>query len=407
MRNVNLLALYGKSTSDLNALSKVHHRLNVPILITGAYLVFLAGVSVHLYRNPSYSMDSIQYMGNALLVSGSNIAEVHSTVYEEVRRRIPEPARDQLMGNEPGAPTDQNESRRARAKDPAALAEFLPFFAIRPLYNLVLREVARTPLGLVRSTVFISVASFFLMGIVLFSWMRGYAGVLLAAALAGITMISPPLTMIGRENGSDALATLVAFASLYLIFERNALMVGLITLFASIYFRTDFVVLAGPVILACWLQGRIKLWHGAVLSFFAVGSALTINHFAGDYGFRMLYYRNFVGTPVRAGEMIVHFTSRDYLSAFRSGITLTLSSFFFPFLLAGIGVFWKSCSMRTIAAVTVSYSVLHFIILPNWQERWFGVFYLSMALATAVLVARKTNSGQESATGVASRELAA
>jgi len=33
--------------------------------------------------------------------------------------------------------------------------------------------------------------------------------------------------------------------------------------------------------------------------------------------------------------------------------------------------------------VALAYVLLHFVALPNWQERWFGVFYLSMAVAAA------------------------
>jgi hypothetical protein len=44
-----------------------------------------------------------------------------------------------------------------------------------------------------------------------------------------------------------------------------------------------------------------------VLSVIAVASVVMINHFAGDYGIRMLYYRNFVGTPSAPAEMVVNF----------------------------------------------------------------------------------------------------
>lgn len=106
-------------------------------------------------------------------------------------------------------------------------------------------------------------------------------------------------------------------------------MTGMALLLASIYFRTDFVVLAGPVILACWLQKRLDLWKAAVLSLIAVASVLCINYFAGDYGIKMLYYRNFVGVPIAPGEMTVQFSFRDYVAAFRSGITLAANSFLF------------------------------------------------------------------------------
>lgn len=117
------------------------------LVSVAVYLVCLSAAAVHLYRKPDYSMDSIQYMGNALLDGNLSIPEIHTRVYSEVERWIPEPTRGNLLGNETGAPADQNFSREMRAKDPRVFGEFLPFFAIRPMYNLTVRYLSKTGLG--------------------------------------------------------------------------------------------------------------------------------------------------------------------------------------------------------------------------------------------------------------------
>jgi hypothetical protein len=352
------------------------------------YIFLLAGVARHVYHKPIYSMDSIQYMGNALLMEERDPVQIHQRVYAELQRYVPTTAREGLLGYEVGAPADQNKSRQERASNAHTFAEFLPLFAIRPLYNQTLWLVSKTGLGLVRSGLLISVTSYFFLGVLAFIWLSRYMSPVLTLAFSTLLMITPPLMDLGRETTADPLATLVAFSSLYLIFERQRLLPGMTLLLASIYFRTDFVVLAGPVILACWLQRRIELWKAAVLSMVAVISVLCINHFAGDYGIGMLYYRNFTGVPVAPGEMTVRLSARDYFLALRSGITLMMSSFFLPFLLLGTaGMALKRT--RPFFAVTLGYVFLHFLILPNWQERWFGVFYLSMAVCAAATAASR------------------
>lgn len=349
------------------------------------YLLALGGVSLHLYRTPMYSMDSIQYMGNALLMEETDIARVHHRVYAEVERYVPKAARDGLLGRGAGAPEDQNKSRQERAANPARFGEFLPLFAIRPLYNQMLWVVSKTGLGLVRAGVVISVGAYFLLGILVFVWLRKYIEPGFAFAVSMVLMMCPPLTILGRDTTSDALATLIAFLAMYLIFEKRRLAVGMALLLASIYFRTDFVVLAGPAILACWLERRMEWWKAGVLAFVAVASVLCINHFAGDYGIRMLYYRNFVGVPVAPGEMTARFSFRDYLRALRAGLTLVTESYFLPFLVLGmIGAVVKR--MRVLFAVTLAYVVLHFFVLPNWQERWVAIFYMSAAVCAAASV---------------------
>jgi hypothetical protein len=38
-------------------------------------------------------------------------------------------------------------------------------------------------------------------------------------------------------------------------------------------------------------------------------------------------------------------------------------------------------------AVTFAYITLHFIVLPNWQERWAGIFYLTMGVCVTIRLA--------------------
>jgi len=346
------------------------------------YLLVLGFSSLHLYRSPIYAMDAIQYMGNALLMEDTDMVRVHNHVYAELRSRVPNTALQGLLGNESSSPADQNRSRQERARSPLIFAEFLPLFAIRPLYNQSLWLLSKTGLGLLRSATLISVVSYFAIGVLLFVWLKRYAGMVLGFAISFLLMISPPLTEIGRDVTSDGLATLVAFAALFLIFERQRLAAGLVLLLASIFVRTDFVVLAGPTLLVCWLEKRIDLWKTAVLLLLALGSVLIIDHFAGDYGIKMLYYRNFVAVPVAPAEVSVQFSVHDYFSAFRSGVTLTVNSFFLPFLLLGtVGL--ASRRIRALFGVALAYVVLHFLVLPNWQERWVVVFYLCCGISAA------------------------
>ncbi|HTW57533.1 MAG TPA: hypothetical protein VMD99_05365 [Terriglobales bacterium] len=353
------------------------------------YVLAITLSAIHLYRKPVYSMDSLQYMGNALLMEDHDIVSVHRRVYAEVDRWVPANARRDLLGHEPGGREDQNRSLQLRAKNALIYAEFLPLFAIRPLYNQAIWVLSKTGLGLVRASIIISLVPYFAIALLLFTWLRHYAGVLFGTGMALLLMISPPLTDLGRALSSDAIATSIAFASLYLIFEKHRLTPGLTLLLASIFFRTDFVALAGPVLLVCWLQRRIDFWKMAVLALLAVGSVLAINHFGGDYGIKMLYYRNFIRVPAAPAEVVVQFTWRDYLLAFRSGLVLVANSHFLPFLLLGtVGLVERK--VRALFGVSLAYVCLHFIILPNWQERWVAVFYLASGVcAAAVLQGRR------------------
>jgi len=154
------------------------------------YIFMMGGAAIHLYRTPVYSMDSIQYMGNALLMEESDPVEIHRRVYSEVARAVPPRERAGLLGHEAGAPEDQNKSRQERAANAYRFAEFLPLFAIRPLYNQTLWVVSRSGLGLVRSGVLISVASYFGLGLLVFVWLGRYLNAGFSFAVAMLLMVS-------------------------------------------------------------------------------------------------------------------------------------------------------------------------------------------------------------------------
>ena len=368
---------------------RICQRKNLAVLVI--YLTGLGAVSYHLYGTPIYRMDAIQYMGNALLMDSTDIVKIHQQVYSEVGRSVPEPERGELLGHQPGAPLDQNRSRELRSRDAYRYGEFLPLFAIRPLYNQLIYLSYKSGVGLLRSTVLIAASSYFLLGVIIFVWMYKFSSSLIAAVLSLLVMLSSPMLSLGRENISDGAATLVAFAALYLILENKPLVLGLSGLLAAIYFRTDFVVLALPALALCWLKRRITLWQATVLGVLAVVSTLLINYCAGDYGIRMLYYRNFVGTPSAPGEMTALFSLRDYISGLESGVRLAAGSFFIPFLLLGLAGALRATRARGLFLVAVAYSVMHFAVLPNWQERWFAMFYLSMGVVAAMSLGRSSD----------------
>ena len=169
-------------------------------LIALIYLLLLGCVSFHVYRTPIYSFDSLQYMGNAVLMDEQDPVKLHKRVYSEIDDRIPRIARENMLGHEVGAPDDQNKSLQERATNPYHFAEFLPCFAIRPMYNIFLYLVAKSGVGLVCAGILISATSHFLLGAMLFLWLAEYLPYFGALCLALVTMISPPKWSLGEKT---------------------------------------------------------------------------------------------------------------------------------------------------------------------------------------------------------------
>jgi len=195
---------------------------------------------------------------------------------------------------------EQDASRKARAEHAGNFAQFLPCFAIRPAYNTLLFLLS--PLGISRAAVLISAISYFLVGWLLFLWTD-------APLLSLLVMLTSPMLSIGRSTMSDGFSLVLAISGLFLTFQKERLLPGLALLLFAIFARTDNVMVALPALAVLWMTGKMELWQSATLGLLAILTVLTINHFAGDYGLQMLYYRNFVSTPIAPAEATVHFSA--------------------------------------------------------------------------------------------------
>jgi hypothetical protein len=347
------------------------------------FFLLLGAVAWHAYRNPSYGVDMLGYMENMAVLETSNVNEIHAAVYGEVRTKLPEGVRDHLLGLDKGAPDRQNSSLQDRAHDPGHFAEFLPCFAIRPLYIELLHLFRKAGASMVRATVLGSVLPYVGLATLFFLWVRAYVGDLYASLLAFLLAITPQVFSLSRMPEPDCLSTLWVCLALYLIFERSHLPAGLLLLLSSIFVRTDNVLLALCVLAYLGLITRqVDMWKAAVLAGVAVASVFTINHFAGDYGWKLLYYRGFIAPPLAPGEFVAQFTLSDYLRVLRSGTVALIDGNFVPYLFFGaIGYFVSAKqAMKKVFIIAVVFSAAHFLIFPLAEDRYLAVYYVVAGL---------------------------
>jgi hypothetical protein len=204
-----------------------------------------------------------------------------------------------------------------------------------------------------------------------------------------LLLLTPPIWDLARSNTPDAFSCCVLLLSLYLILEKESLLLGLSLVLASVYIRTDNVLLVLPLLASASLAHKsLEKAKAACLAGLAIGSVILINHFAGDYGIKMLYYRAFVEPPVAPGELVAQFGLHDYLVAFQAGISTMTHGPVIPFALMGL-VGTIAC-LRThrvallgLVAVTLCFAVSHFLVFPLGESRYFGLFFLVMGIMAA------------------------
>ncbi|MFZ0808327.1 MAG: hypothetical protein WAN03_19190 [Candidatus Sulfotelmatobacter sp.] len=355
-------------------------------LATLGFAIALSLAALRAYQFPAYTSDEFVYMANAVAMHGAHAPEIHETIYRELYAGIPKNILDHLLGHDP-VETATSRSFHERAVDPYRFAEFLPCFAVRPIFNeLVYVLHYWLGISLLHATVLIPVVSYWVLGWFVFIWISRYTPMPWAALVSVLLLLTPPVWDLARSPTPDALSCMTLLLALYLILEKNYLAPGFAILLASVYVRTDNALLVLTVIAyLSIIEGRLEKAMAVVLAAVAIASVMLINHFAGDYGARMLYYRAFIAPPIAPGEMIPTFGFHDYAAALRSGLAGVIHGDFAAFGLMGvIGLLHRpSRALLNLTVITVLYSAGRFVVFPLADARYFALFFVVMGILPA------------------------
>jgi hypothetical protein len=257
----------------------------------------------------------------------------------------------------------KHESPRAEASSvldsPEHLRELEPLYAIRPLYIEAIRVISRV-VPIQHAINFLSAVSLFAIGIVVLLWTK--------QPLLGCLLISASSVLgIGRVGTPDALAALLAIFGLWFIAEDIHPAVGLLVLFLSLGVRTDNLLLLLAVLV--WLVWKEKVpgYIAALLALLGIATVLAINHFAGNYGWVVLFRYSFVGG--RYPSQVAHtLTLREYALALAQGAMGIFSQVALWILLAIIA--WKRRPAELLVVVAVA-AAAHFVLFPSPESRYF------------------------------------
>ena len=370
----------------------VHSRTPLSSFITSlVFCIVLFVLCLHCYRYPEYNIDMLNYMTNMAALEKFSAAEIHAQVYRELDDRVPPETRLHLLGLDAQGSPQQINSLQDRAHNPAHLVEFLPCFSTRALYVEFLHVLRKFNVGMLKAIVLATVIPYYLLGLLIFGWSSLYIKPLWAMVLTLLAVVSPAVLNLGRVAEPDCLSVLWLCLALFFLFERVHLCLGFAFLLGSIFIRTDNVLLALIVIGYFVVRTKqLEIWKAFVLAALSVAAVFFLNHFAGDYGWRLLYYRGFIAPPLAPGEFVAHFSLLDYQHALRKGFSDAINSNLIPYaLLGGIGYLaYENRPLRLIYLLTMIFSLVHFLIFPLMLDRYFGLYYVVMSLSAIQAISR-------------------
>lgn len=366
---------------------------NILVFIFSVYVCFM---SYYLYTHHYYNTDMEAYMGLIYKTEfpDMKIEDIHQKVYDELREKNPDfaglapvnPMKEEIAEGE-------NTYYKILSQNPKAYEEELQLFTVKPFYNFINWSFFKLGFSASASTSLISIISYALILILIFSFLikilKNYS---LAFIIVILISMFKPLPESARHVSADTLSCLLLLLSFYVFLIRKKFflagifaMLCILTrpeyfifytfLYAFIYlYRNKLEVKTAPLLLS---YGYLFLSFGLIQAFNQVAwSTLFMNQFT-----KVQIY------PVSNPDP---FSLSAYTHFIKSNIMLEFNASYFPILLIFIVIILankfslyskKSQAQVLFFAVIYTTVILRFFVFPSLVNRMMLGFYLIIILA--------------------------
>lgn len=324
-------------------------RLPYTLLVAGILLV----AAFVLARRPYYNWDMFPYM--AIVMSSPEVPfeTTHQAVYLVAQSHMPAYDFEAIASRQP-------ELRR----DAKAFEEILRYHTIKPGYTGIARLLYRLGVHPLAATWLPSIASYFLLGLLLFVWSSRYAPVPAAALFMFVILLSPLLVDLARYSSPDLLCTLICTAGLTLVLLDQSVS-GIALLSLAILVRPDAALLVVPV------AGALAI--GKKLPYLIAGAWILAACLVAGYLLREV-----------AGEYLLANTSwGERLAHYKDGLLLSGQGYWWPmtlFALITLAVRRTSDVLSWLLIAAVASIVARFLLHPFVEDRFFVPAYLLILL---------------------------
>jgi hypothetical protein len=362
------------------------------------YAAIVSWVALYSYRHPVYNWDLIGYVAAVAAIDHHGPQAIHRATFEELERSLPA---DRLQELKYGGAY-----RQSVFENPKYLVQQIPFYSAKPTYLALLYGLHIAGLSVPKASIWISIGSYLGICALIWRWAARRVGdPRLSFGLSSLLALAPPVALAAGLSTPDALSSLLVFAGLYLILELRFTVIGLCILFASIFVRTNNLIIC--VLVSVFIVSTRRSWPIlARASAFTIACAVAvrlINSVTGSYGWRTLVYHTFIAPLPNPAEVQPDLTVGAYVRVLLSGLSSLHYSYAVAMLLFFIGgaialravgyrLAWGPAAQGA-ALIVVSMSI-HFLLFPIFWDRYLLGHYLAFIFISTRLFSEASLVGE-------------
>lgn len=361
---------------------------------------FIAAVLAIIFiglNYPRYNWDMIGYIASAKAFEESDPQIIKQFTYEQLKGHVAEHKYHALTGQ-----TGQWKEFRSEVFESAeVLQEQLPFYQIRPVYNLLIYLAYKIGVNIAFATHLISLSAVvFSMGVIfLISREHVPKNFVYCIPILGFAF---GVVDMARLSTPDSLAMLCIISAAYCLLNKKINLL-LIILVIMIGVRTNLILLTTPFflyLLLCSYSQRMKIFFAAACSVLAY---FMINYYWDNQGWQTIFYHTLIQAQTNPVTNPPELTFSDYIRTLKLGLLQAFEHKVFFVYLAMICMVYarfayqgqrifsynRICSPEVMLIYICLVSIVaHFILFPVLWERFFSGQYIISFIAMLMLYSR-------------------
>jgi hypothetical protein len=356
------------------------------------YAALMLSISIYSYKKAEYNWDMLPYMAVILQYDGNtDIEKIHGEVYSIAKQSVSENAFDKLVDS-------TSAYRKSVFNNSAEFSLQLPFYVVKPLYTGLCYLFYKCGVSLPKATILPSVISFFLISLILFSWIRKYYTRVGACIFSTLLMLSPFMLQAAKLATPDLLSAILLLSAIYSYLEKKHFNLAALFLLLSIFARLDNVIpVAIITLLIIYIENRtgsMPVWKYILFTVSVLASYLLVSWQAHKFGWSVFYYPDFASHLNPYYDIHSQFSLSGYFNLLKSQLMTGFyysSLMFFLFLEYILLYFHKKSDCKNISVETfftiafVLSITIRFFLQPVMADR----FYLAYYLAISIFVLKK------------------
>ncbi|WP_223598868.1 hypothetical protein [Chryseobacterium sp. GVT01B] len=368
-------------------------RENILVFIFSIYVCLM---SYYLYTNHYYNTDMEAYMGLIYKTEfpDMKIEEIHQKVYDELREKNPD-----FAGLGPVNPMVEEVAKgestyyKILSQNPKAYEEELQLFVVKPFYNFINWSFFKLGFSASASNSLISVISYALILILIFSFLikilKNYP---LAFIITILISLFKPFPEAARHVSADSLSCLLLLLSFYVfLFRRNLFLAGIFAMLCILTRPEYFIFYSFLYVLIYLYRNRLQVKTAPLLisygylflSFFLIQAFNQVSWSA-------LFMNQFIKVQIYPVSQPDPFIFSDYIHFIKSKMMLEFNASYFPVLLIFIIIilannfsFYNKKKQAQVLFFAIIYGtvMMRFLVFPSLANRMMLGFYLIIILA--------------------------